>query len=97
VFDHPREEEMPVFGKRREAGSPLDRALDAAAGLKAGSWASVEALAMLSIEAADRAEASSLYESALDASRSLSPGSWESVRALTWLARAERQAPGGGQ
>jgi len=80
-----------VFGKREEKLPPLERALEAAAGLKAGSWDSVEALSMLSIEAHGRAEARSLYDSAVDASRSLSHGSWESVRALTWLARAGRR------
>jgi hypothetical protein len=85
------EERMPVFGKRRDGRAPLEQALDAAAGLKAGSWASVEALSMLAIEATGRAEAETLYNSALDASGRLSPGSWEGVRALAWLARAGRQ------
>jgi hypothetical protein len=83
---------MLVFGKRQDVGPPLERALEAASGLKAGTWASVEALSMLSIEALDRPEAENLYESALDASTGLSSGgSWESVRALTWLARAGRE------
>ena len=80
-----------MFGKRRDIGSPLEEALKAAAGLKAGTWASVEALSMLSIEAQGRPEAENLYESARDATASLSSGSWESVRALTWLARAGRE------
>jgi hypothetical protein len=79
-----------VFGKRRPEGLPLERALEAAAGLKAGSWQSVEALAMLAIEARGRPEASALYDDALQASHGLAAGSWESIRALTWLARAER-------
>ena len=80
-----------MFGKRREDRPPLDVALDAAASLKAGTWASVEALSILSIEAQGRPEARSLYESAATASKGLSPGSWESVVALTWLARAGRE------
>lgn len=81
-----------MFGKRRDERPPLDQALDAASALKAGSWASVEALSMLSIEARGRPEAASLYKAALDASAGLSSGSWDSVRALTWLARAGREA-----
>lgn len=84
---------MLVFAKRQDGRAPLEKALDAAADLKPGSWASVEALSMLAIEAKGRPEAESLYKSALDASRGLSSGSWESVRALTWLARAGRDLP----
>ncbi|HET6562891.1 MAG TPA: hypothetical protein VFG72_13530 [Marmoricola sp.] len=80
-----------MFGKRQEPGSPLERALDAAAGLKAGSWASVEALSMLSLEAKGRPESRALHSSALDAAAGLSPGSWESIRALAWLAHAGRE------
>jgi len=80
-----------VFGKGRDKGTPLEEALTAASGLKAGTWASVEALSMLAIEAHGRPEAESLYASARDASVGLSSGSWESVRALTWLARAGRE------
>ena len=83
---------MLVSGRRRDTGSPLEQALDTATGLKAGSWASVEALSMLSIEARGRPEAETLHESALDASTGLSSGTWESVRALAWLARAGREA-----
>jgi hypothetical protein len=87
----PSKETMPVFGKRSVSGSPLEQALDAASGLKAGTWASVEALSMLAIEAKGRPEAQRLYESAVEASTGLSSGSWESVRALTWVARAGRE------
>jgi hypothetical protein len=80
-----------VFGKRRDERPPLEQALAAASGLKAGSWASVEALAMLAVEARGRPEADGLYRSATDAAAGLSSGSWESVRALTWLARAGRE------
>lgn len=82
-----------MFAKRQDGRSPLEKALDAASGLKAGSWASVEALSMLAIEAQGRPEAESLYASAVNASTGLKPGSWESVRALTWLARAGRDRP----
>lgn len=84
---------MLVFTKHQDGRSPLEKALDAASGLKAGSWASVEALSMLAIEARGRPEAESLYASAVSASRGLAPGSWESVSALTWLARAGRERP----
>jgi hypothetical protein len=80
-----------VFGRRHDERAPLERALAAAGALKAGSWASVEALSVLSIEAKGRAEADQLYQSALDASAGLSDGSWDSVRALAWLARAHRE------
>lgn len=82
-----------MFGKRPDDRPPLDQA--AASGLKPGSWASVEALAMLAVEAKDRPEAAGLCASAQAAARGLSSGSWESVRALTWLARAERELHGG--
>jgi hypothetical protein len=76
---------------RKDERSALERALEAAAGLKPGSWAGVEALAMLSIEARGRPEAETLHESARRASAGLAAGSWESVRALAWLARATRE------
>jgi hypothetical protein len=76
---------------RNDERPALERALEAAAGLKVGAWTSVEAFAMLSIEAKGRPEAETLYESARKASVSLAGGSWESVRALTWLARARRE------
>ena len=79
-----------MFG-RKDDRPPLDRALEAAAGLKPGSWQSVEAYAMLAIEAHGRPEARRLYDDALHASRGLASGSWESVRALTWLSRAARE------
>jgi hypothetical protein len=82
---------------RKDERPALDRALDAAAGLKVGSWESVEAFAMLAIEAKGRPEAQTLYESAERAATGLASGSWESVRALTWLVRAGRElgrAPG---
>lgn len=79
-----------MFAKRQDGRTPLEKALDAASGLKPGSWESVEALSMLAVEAQGRPEAESLYASAVDAATGLKPGSWESVRALTWLARAGR-------
>ncbi|MEZ5096057.1 MAG: hypothetical protein R2731_07965 [Nocardioides sp.] len=69
-----------VFGKRDDR-DPVDRALAAAAGYRVGSWESVQAYAMLAIEAAGRPGADELYEQALDASRRLASGSWESIRA----------------
>jgi hypothetical protein len=76
---------------RKDERAALERALEAAAGLKVGTWSSVEAFAMLAIEAQGRPEAETLYERARSASTSLPAGSWESVRALTWLARARRE------
>lgn len=92
----PFKETMLVFAKRQDPRSPMEQALDAASGLKAGSWASVEALAMLAVEAKAHArpEAETLYAAAQNAAQGLKPGSWESVRALTWLARAGRDQPG---
>jgi hypothetical protein len=84
-------ETVNVFGKARDRGTPLEEAMETASGLKAGTWTSVEALSMLSIEVKGRPEAAGLYASARDASAGLSSGSWESVRALTWLARAGRE------
>lgn len=84
-----------MFGKRTDERPPLEQALATASGLKPGSWASVEALAMLAVEAQGRPEAEGLCASARDAAHGLSAGSWESVRALTWLARAERELYGG--
>lgn len=80
-----------MFGKARDRGTPLEEALEAASGLKAGTWTSVEALSILSIEAQGGPEAADLYASARDAAAGLKSGSWESVRALTWLARAGRE------
>lgn len=70
---------------------PLDRALYAAANLKAGTWESVEALAVLAIEAKGRSECASLQHSAHSAAAGLKAGSWDSVRALSFLARADRE------
>ena len=80
-----------MFGKRRDDRTPLERALAAAGGLKAGSWASVQALSLLCIEAKGRPEAHELHQAALTASTGLLDGSWESVQALACLARAERE------
>lgn len=76
---------------RKDERPPLERGLEAATGLKAGSWASVEALCMLSIEAKGRPESEVLYTSARRASANLASGSWDSVRALAWLVRAGRE------
>ena len=77
--------------KQRDERPAVERALDTAAGLKAGSWESVEALAVLAIEAKGRPEATSLYDAAHAASAALKTGTWTSVRALAWLARADRE------
>ncbi len=80
-----------MFGRRDDQRAPLDRALAAAAGLRAGSWESVEALAVLAVEARGRPEAEQLYRSALDVAAGMTAGTWESVRALSLLARAGRE------
>lgn len=82
---------MSVAWGRSDERPALERALEAAAGLKAGSWASVEALAMLAVEAKGRPESRELYESARRASTGLASGSWESARSLAWLTRAGRE------
>ena len=69
----------------------MQRAIDALASLKAGSWESVEALALLAIEAKTLAESASLHNAAHSAAAGLKPGTWESVRALACLARADRE------
>jgi hypothetical protein len=80
-----------VPGKPHGQGAPLERALAAAAGLKAGSWASVEALSLLAIEAKGQPVATDLHRSARDAAAGLKDGTWDAVRALAWLARADRE------
>jgi len=65
----------------------LARAVAGAHALRSGTWASVEALALLAIETEDR----SLLTQAQQAAAGLKgAGSWEAVRALAILARAER-------
>jgi hypothetical protein len=76
---------------RSDERAPLERALEAVAGLKAGTWTSVEVLSVLAIEAKGRPEAGTLHHAARQASLSLSAGTWDSVRALAWLARAGRE------
>jgi hypothetical protein len=77
--------------RRKDERPPLDRALETAAQLKAGTWESVEALAILAIEAKGRPEAQRCYDSAAEAAMGLRSGTWESIRALAWLARARRE------
>ena len=79
------------MGRQIDERPPLQRALDTVAGLKAGSWDSVEARAVLAVEAKHRAEGASLRDAAHAAAAGLRPGTWESVRALAWLARADRE------
>ena len=82
------------MAKLPDARPALQRALDTAAGLKAGTWESVEALALLAIEAGERPEATALRDAAHRTAAALKSGSWESVRALAWLARADRVLAG---
>jgi len=82
------------MGKQRDDRAPIERALDAAAGLKTGSWESVEALALLAVEAKGRPEGASLRDAAHAAAAGLKAGTWESVRALACLARADRELAG---
>jgi hypothetical protein len=71
--------------------SPLQRALEAAASLKPGSWESVESLAMLAIECKGTPEAEHLFQTASRAAAQLKAGAYPSVRALAWLNRAGRE------
>lgn len=76
---------------RKDERPPLERALETAARLKAGTWESVEALAMLAIESKGRPEAQRCYDSASAAAMGLRSGTWDGVRALACLARAQRE------
>ena len=69
----------------------LERALVTAAGLRPGSWESVEVLALLSLETAGTQQGVALLEAASKAASQLKSGTWGSARALAWLARAERE------
>lgn len=88
-----RTKEISLVGRHVDARPALQRALDAAAGLRAGSWESVEALALLAIEAGARGltESAALLESAHTAAAVNKAGSYDSVRALACLARADRE------
>ena len=77
--------------KQSDELPPLSRALDAAAGLKPGTWESVEALALLAIEARDLPECGALLDAAHTTASRLKPGTWASVQALACLARADRE------
>lgn len=76
---------------RQDDRPPLVRALEAADGLKAGTWQSVEVLSVLAIESKDLPDGTRLLESARSVASDLKAGTWESVRALAWLARADRE------
>lgn len=78
---------------RADHAPPFRRAMTAAAGLKAGSWESVEALSVLAVAARGRPEAAELYRRAAEAASDLKPAHWESVRALAWLAQAQLAVP----
>jgi hypothetical protein len=97
VSIHVDREETSVPGKRHGERGPLERALGAAGGLKAGSWASVEALSLLALEAKGQPAAADLHRSAHDAAAALKEGTWDAVRALAWLARADRELGSTGQ
>ncbi|GAB3593144.1 hypothetical protein GCM10027446_14930 [Angustibacter peucedani] len=79
------------MAKQADTTPALQRALAAAGSLKAGTWESVEALALLAVEAQGRAEGAGLLASARATASGLKPGTWDSVRALALLARAERE------
>ena len=76
---------------RQDDRPPLARALEAAGGLKAGSWESVEALCVLAIESKDLPVGPEMLASAHSVAAGLKAGTWDSVRALAWLARADRE------
>ncbi|MEU1586066.1 hypothetical protein [Micromonospora sp. NPDC005710] len=80
-----------MFGHRHDEALPLQRALEAAASLKPGTWESVESLAVLAIECKGRPEAERIYQAASDAAALLKAGTYDSVRALAWLNRASRE------
>lgn len=82
------------MGKNLAQRPALERAVEAAAGLKAGSWESVEALALLAIEARSLPDGARLHEAAHLAAAGLRAGTWDSVRALACLARADREIGG---
>lgn len=71
---------------RQDDRPPLVRALEAAGGLKAGTWGSVEALCVLAIETKDLPDGAMILTSARSVASALKAGTWESVRALAWLA-----------
>lgn len=83
-----------MFGQRYDERPPLQRALEAAASLKAGSWESVESLAVLVIECKGTPEAEQLYQTASRAAAQLKAGTYGAVRALAWLNRASRELHG---
>ncbi|MFN8079948.1 MAG: hypothetical protein U0Q19_10315 [Kineosporiaceae bacterium] len=78
---------------RMDNAPPFRRAMETAASLKAGSWESVEALAVLAIAARGRPEAAEVYRRAAEAAADLKPGNWQAVRALAWLAQAQLAVP----
>jgi hypothetical protein len=83
-----------MFGQRQDERPPLQRAQEAAASLKPGTWESVETLALLAVECQGTPEGDELYRRAARAAAQLKAGTWESVRALTWLSRAGRGRDG---
>lgn len=80
-----------MSGHRHDERPPLQRALEAAASLKPGTWEGVESLAVLAIECKGTPEAERLYQTASLAAAQLKAGTYDSVRALAWLNRASRE------
>jgi hypothetical protein len=80
-----------MFGRSQDERPPLQRALEAAAALKPGTWESVETLAQLAIACQGGPDALRVYRSASDTAAQLRAGTYESVRALTWLHRAAEE------
>ena len=75
----------------RDQPAPIERAIEAASQLKAGTWEAVEALAWLAVEAGGTPASAALHQKARDVAAGLKTGNWQSVRALAMLARADRK------
>ncbi|WP_168583661.1 hypothetical protein [Gephyromycinifex aptenodytis] len=71
------------------ASESLQLADQTAQGLKAGTWESVEALAVLAMAHGTGPAAQALVAQARAAADSCKAGTWPAVRALAWLAQAE--------
>lgn len=85
---HPARNGDDMLGRRSDEGAPLARAVQAAAGLKAGTWESVEALAYLAVASKASPDGAAALRQATDTAAGLKAGTWESVRALAVLAWA---------
>ncbi len=69
-------------------------AVGAAEQLKAATWESGEALAVLALSARDTPDAAAVLARAAATADGLRPGTWESVRALAWLSHAQTELRG---